>query len=117
MGKLIRAVLRGRGDGNIALLPDQCVAAISRTEGHQQSWRSQGVAAVYPGDGRRRDGSRVVAQRGTLLSRATVAIAPRAITGWPEEEVGHMAQDRSVSQQARRREQGADNPLRDLMTG
>ena len=30
MGKLIRAVLRGRGDGNIALLPDQRVAAVGR---------------------------------------------------------------------------------------
>ena len=40
---------------------------------HQRPGLRQGVAAVYPGDGRWRDGSRLVVERSAALSGAAVA--------------------------------------------
>jgi hypothetical protein len=50
-------------------------AARLATNGHQRPWLSEGVAAVYPGDGGGVDGSCVDVERGVTLSGAAVAPA------------------------------------------
>ena len=56
---------------------------LADSRSHQRPWLSQGVAAVYTGDGGGIDRSRVVAQRGAALPGAAVAATPSAVTGWP----------------------------------
>jgi len=55
--------------------PCASAAAIADTGSHQWPWLSQAVAAVHPGDVRRRDGSRLVAHRGAVVPGTTVAPA------------------------------------------
>jgi hypothetical protein len=53
--------------------PGAAAAAMADTGSHQRRWRSAMVAAVHPGDGHRRDGSRGVAQGGAVLPGPTMA--------------------------------------------
>jgi hypothetical protein len=74
------------------------------------------MAAVYTSDGGGIDGSCVVAQRAPALSRAAVATSSR-IVRVSQEDKRPTTRNRCVYKQERRAAQGADNPLRDLMTG
>src|SRR5262245_57604097 len=64
------------------LAPRQFAPAVAGPRSHERSWLSEGVAAVYPGDGGRIDRPRLVAERGPALPGATVAAAPGTVTGW-----------------------------------
>src|SRR5439155_10758214 len=61
------------------LAPRQFAPAVAGPRCHERSWLSEGVAALYTGDGGRIDRPRLVAERGTALSRATVAAGPGTV--------------------------------------
>jgi len=61
------------------IAPRQSAPAVAGPRSHQRPWRSEGMAAVYPGDGRGSDRSRVVAQRGLVLSGTAVAATTSAV--------------------------------------
>ncbi len=60
--------------------PRQSAPAVAGARSQQRSWLGQAMAAVYPGDGSRIDRPRLVAQRGTALSGATVAPAAGSLS-------------------------------------
>ena len=90
--------------------------AVAGARAHQWPWLRQVVAAVYTGDGRRIDGSRVVAERGAALPRATVAPTARGLKSNEKNDRG-TEQDKFVYKEGKRAQREAENPIRDLMTG
>src|SRR5439155_642159 len=56
--------------------PRECAPAVASPRSHQRSWLSQGVAAVYTGDGGGLDRPRVDVERSLDVSGTAVAPAP-----------------------------------------
>src|ERR1700730_7630772 len=67
----------------LRVAPCQRTPTPADTSSHQRPWLSEGVAAVYTGDGSGIDRSRVVAQRGPVLPGPAVAAIASAVAGWP----------------------------------
>src|SRR3989442_1528676 len=71
------------GGSQLRVAPRQSAPAVAGPRRHQWPWLSEGVAAVYPGDGSGIDRSRVVAQRGPVLPGTTVAATASAVAVGP----------------------------------
>ena len=63
--------------------PCRLTPAPADTATHQRPWLSEGVAAMYTGDGSGSDRSRVIAHRGPVLPGTAVAATASAVTIGP----------------------------------
>src|SRR4029453_11916276 len=101
----------------LRVAPRQSAPAVAGRRSHQRPWRSEGVAAVYTGDGSGIDRSCMVAHSSAVLPGTTMA--PGADSLKEDAPVEHRDVERLAWAQmgANRGKEGVGNRFGELMTG